>query len=319
MINPIRLCNDLFEDEKLSDSNLRTFAEDHLLRLSNNNPGAIYSNLITDTTTKFTAYFGKMSSEQLQSQIKEGLTVTKKDSRNAVEAKISSLQGLIKYKFGETSDVYQSFYPQGIDFYYKAKDGDLLTLLNAYQALANTHLNADFPADVTEYIALKTAFKEALAAQKNAFSLIDNLITGKNTDRKALTVQLTQNFLIIASNNIGNPDQFDDYFDPAYLPITDGPETFNGIINAGATISAVPENKITGSSNLLLENTGLIPLIFSLNNVPTSLSPNPEQQIAIQPGQRLRFTEGLPVLDKYYLIIQNTSPGENGKWHVEVS
>lgn len=317
MINPIRLCNDLFDTKELSDSNLRTFAEDHLLRLSNNNPGAIYSSLITDTTTKFTAYFGKMSSEQLQSQIKEGLTVTKQQSRDAVEAKISSLQGLIKYKFGETSNVYQAFYPQGSEFYYKAKDGDLLTLLNTYQALATTHLNADFPADVTEYIALKTAFKEALAAQKNAFSLIDNLITGKNTDRKALTVQLTQNFLIIASNNIGNRDQFDDYYDPAYLPITDGPETFNGIVNAGSIITAIEPGVITGSSNILFENTGTVNIIVSISGSPLTI--DPVAQINLNPGQHLRQTDPLPTFDQYYVNIQNTSPDQNGKWHVEVS
>ena len=317
MLNPIRLCSNIFDTKELSDADLRTFTEDHLLRLTNNNPGAIYSTLITNTTAAYNAYYGKMSSELTQSQIKEGLTVTKQEARIAVEEKVSSLQGLIKYKFGESSAVYQEFYPQGMDYFYKAKDGDLELRLDSFQAAAVTHLTADYPAEVTAFTNLNTAFKNALAAQNNALSLIDNLITGKNTDRKALTVQLSQNLLIIASNNIDLPDQFDDYYDPSYLPISEAPVTFNGTVDAGSIINAVPDGHISRSSILLLKNTGPVDLVFCLD--ASHLVINATTLINVPAGQEYRTEGDLPVLAHYFLNIQNPSATENGAWHVEVS
>lgn len=315
MINPIRLCYDMFDDKNLSDSNLNDFTSDFLVRLANNNPGAIYSTLITNTTTKYTAYYGRMASEVQRLQIKEALTVTKKEARDAAEAKVSSLQGLVKFKYGETSAVYQEFYPQGMDKFYQAKDGDLAIYLDAFVASAVTYLTADYPAEVTAITNLTTAYKDALQAQNNAFSLVDNVITGKREDRKALTEQLTFNFLTIAANNIDNPEKFEDYFDPAYLPISEAPRTYGSIINSFTTITAIPAGRITRSSNLTVENKGNGELVFSINNTADTVNPN--AQLTLQPGQRVRFAENLPVFDRYFLIVQNNT-SENGLWHAEV-
>jgi hypothetical protein len=315
MINPTRLCYDLFDDKNLSDSNLNDFSSDFLVRLANNNPGAIYSTLISNTTAKYTAYYGRMASEVQRLQIKEALTVTKKEARDAAVAKVGSLQGLVKYKYGEGSAAYQEFYPQGMEKFYKAKDGDLAIYLDGFVASAVTYLTADYPAEVTAITALTTAYKDALQAQNNAFSLVDNVITGKREDRKALTEQLTLNFLTIAGNNIDNPEKFEDYFDPAYLPITEAPRTYNGIINANTTITAIPAGRITRSSNLTFENKGNTPLTFSISGTAGTI--DPIAQLTLAPGQRIHFSENLPVFDRYFLNIQNNSP-ENGLWHAEV-
>ncbi len=316
MINLIRLTNNIFADPRLSDANLRAFSEDHLIRLANNNPGAIYSSLISDTTSAYNAYYGKMSSEAIQTQIKEGLTLTKNQSRTLAEAKVSQLQGLIKFKWGETSAIYQEFYPQGMDAFYRAKDADLEVLLDAYQASAVSHLMADFSIEVVALTTLVNAYKNAYTAQRNALSQIDNLITGKNEDRQLLTIQLTKNFLIIASNNIDNPDTFDDYYDPRYLPLSEGPEFFSGIINAKATITAIGPGTVTRSSNLYLENNGNVSLTFSVNDNPTM---NPAVQMELAPGQRMRFNDSLPAFTQYLVMIQNNENDLNGSWKIEVS
>lgn len=222
MINPIRLCNNLFEDEKFFDADLRSFAEDHLVRLAQpeNNPAGIYSTLIADTNTKYTAYYGKMSSQAVKEAIAEGVTITKNNARKAAEEKISQLQGLVKFKFGEASAIYQEFYPLGAREYQDARDGEVGTLFDRFVVAATTHLTADFPLEVTAIDDLVDDFHDAYTARETVVSQVDILITGKNTDRIALTVQLTKNFLIIASNNIGNPDKFDDYYDPRFLPLS---------------------------------------------------------------------------------------------------
>ena len=122
--------------------------------------------------------------------------------------------------------------------------------------------------------------------------------------------------MIIASNNVDNPDAFDDYYDPRYLPLSEGPEFFSGIINAKATITAIGPGIITRSSNLYLENNGTVSLLFSINDNPTL---NTVTQMEIGPGQRVRYTEPLPAFARYYLLIQNNENDLNGSWKIEVS
>ena len=319
MLNPIRLVNDLFEDRQLSDANLRSFTEDHLSRLAQpeNNPGSIYSALISATTTKYTNYYGKISTEASRKAIAEGTTVTRNNARKATEEKISQLQGLVKFKFGETSAIYQEFFPLGVTEYIEAREGDVGTLFDRFVTTATTHLTADYPAEVTAMTTLVTAFHNSYAARETAVAQVDATGTGKNADRKTLTLQLTTNFLTIALNNLENTDKFDDYFDPAYLPISDSPDTFNGIIAPNTIINAVSETYLSGSSNLQLENRGSVPLVFSLSE--TSGTINPAISITIEPGQTQNFGESLPTLPRYFLNIQNQSPDQSGKWHVQVS
>ncbi|MES2621020.1 MAG: hypothetical protein V4615_09215, partial [Bacteroidota bacterium] len=174
------------------------------------------------TTIKYTAYYGKMSSQATQVAIREGLTIAKNNSRTAAEHKVTSLEGLVKFKFGLESPTYQEFYPQGLTEYQNCSDAALEIKLDRIVGAAGTHLTADFPDEVTAIADLRTAFKTAHLAQNNAFSNIDNVITGKHVDRKALTVQLTKNFLLVAADNIDNTDKYDDFFNPQLLPIRTG-------------------------------------------------------------------------------------------------
>jgi len=80
----------------------------------------------------------------------------------------------------------------------------------------------------------------------------------------------------------------------------------------------VPDGHITRSSNLLLKNNGPDDLVFSLSETPGTIEPVPNQ-IIVAAGQQHRFTEPLPVLEHYYLNIQNPSTTENGSRHVKVS
>lgn len=316
MLNLIRLVNDLFDDEKLFDPELRSFSEDHLVRLSQpeNNPAGIYSGLITDLTNKYNAYYGKITNEATKKAIAEGTTATRNAARKAAEEKISQLQGLVKYKFGETSGTYQEFYPLGASEYQNAREGDVGTLFDRFVGRAVAHLTADYPADVTAITNLVTAFDNAYTARETAVAQVDIAGTGKLADRQALTTQLTTNFLTIAINNIGNPAKFNDYYDPRFLPITDSVESFNGTINATATITAVPTGHITESSEVRLRNNGPVDLEFSLSNLPATMEPG---ALTVEAGQELEVSD-LPVLENYYLNVRNPHATENGRWKIQV-
>jgi hypothetical protein len=94
--------------------------------------------------------------------------------------------------------------------------------MKRYLEAANTHLLADHAAEVAAITALTDAYVDARHVQRGAKSEKIALATARRTYRKALTVQLTRNFLIIASNNIDNPDRFDVLYDASLLPLGKG-------------------------------------------------------------------------------------------------
>lgn len=254
--------NDIFEDEKLSDSNLRAYADDHLIRLANNNPGSVYTPLITDTTTAYTAYYGSMTSEATKEAVSEGLTITMNTAKDAVLEKLSKQRDLVAYKFGADSPTYQQFFPQGMDEYRRAQLDDLTTILDRYSAAANLHLTADFPAEVTEVDALITAYKDARTVQRDAFSETDALRTDRRENRKTLTLQLTKNILTLAIDFLEDTDGFDDYYDPQLLPLNSGgggseePPADTGVTLSGAVTDSSTGTPLSGAEVTLSSAEG---------------------------------------------------------------
>lgn len=318
MLNPERYTDDLFDDQRLPDYKLRGFAQDHLLRLviPANNPGGIYTTIIADTTSKFNAFFGSMDSEASKEAFSEGLSLNMENAKATAISEIVRFEGLVTFQFGKTSAAYQAFYPQGLTEYHKATISEVPGLFTRFYTAATTYLNATHPADVTNLDALFTAFNNARSAQLTALAEIDLLQTGRRDDRKALTLQLTTNMLTIALNNLGNPDNYNNYYNPAYLPMVEAALSVSGLIPASSTVIAVDEGVITQSSNLTFYNNGTEDLLFSLNDQRGVIHPN--FTVTVQPGNHLRYTETLPVFEKYYVNIQNPSTVSNGKWKVVI-
>jgi hypothetical protein len=314
MMNPEKLIQDLFDDKNLSDANLRGFSEDMLQRMSLpvNNPGGIYSQLITDTSTRFTTFFGLMTNTATKKAISEGLTVTMNATKSDLLSYMSSLQGLVKFRFSETSATYQEFYPQGMSEYHDANLAQLPMLIDRFQNAANTHLTAAETGPLTARI---TAFTNARAAQTTVFAEVETLQTGKRADRKLLTLQLTTNMLTIALNNLDNADNYNNYYNPSYLPLTDKAFSVNGLIAPSSIITAVNEGVITQSSSVTLYNNGDDELVFSVSDQPGIM--HPSYSITIAAGNSSHLAD-LPVLERYYVVIQNNAPTSTGKWKVKV-
>lgn len=319
MLNPERLIDDLFDDQRLADYNLRSFCDDHLLRLSipELNPGGIYNTLITATTTKYNAFFGKMTNEVTKKAISQGLTVNMETAKKEALEEVSHFENLVAFKFKPTTGTYKQFYPQGVSEYYDATIDQLPTIFTRLENAANANLLASNPADVAALVAKLTTFKEARAAQEVSFAEVENLQTGRREDRQALTLQLTTNLLTIALNNLLNADSFNNYYNPSYLPLADKTTTVSGIINTATTVMAVNEGVVTGSSNLMFYNLGTNDLIFSIDGEPGVT--NPVYQKMVQAGNHFTYTDKLPVFEKYYINVQNPSEVNNGKWKVVVS
>jgi hypothetical protein len=257
MITLTRLTNDIFDEPKLSDANLRTYADDHLIRLANKNPGSIYDPLITATTTAYTAYYGSMTNEVVKEAITEGLTVTMNQKRDLVLDRISKQQGLITYLFGDNNATYQEFFPQGMGEYRNARLDNLTTILDRYLAAATAHIPVAHATEVSDITTLINDYKAARTAQRDAFSQTDILRTGRRDNRKALTLQLTRNILTLAIDFLDNPDGFDDYYDDSVLPKNSSGSNDDDDDN-GQTGGFKIIGRVTGPDNLGLSATVIV-------------------------------------------------------------
>lgn len=265
MINIVRLIKDIYDDRELIDSRLRTFADDHLIRLANNNPGSIYDPMIAATTAAYTAYYGSISNELVIEAVTQGLTITTNNAAMAVRTKLGNQQKFIDYTFGKGSNIYQEFFPFGMEEYHQARIDDLGSLLDRYVTAANAHLTA---AQVGEVIPLVTAFTTARAAQRNAFSQTDTLRTGRRDTRKALTMQLTRNTLALASDHLTNADAFDNYFDLTLLPISRGdndPVATGSVVISGVVLSSSTGMPIANASVWVSNGDGKMEIFTAPN------------------------------------------------------
>lgn len=320
MLNPIRLCDDLFDDPKLSYNNLQSFTEDHLVSLANpeNNPGGIYNAIITETTTKYNNYYGKMTNELVKKAIAEGTTITRNNARNAVETLIKGLEGGTKLKFGSDSAVYQELYPLGITEYTQAREGDVGNLFDRFEIAATTHLTAHFPTEVGDLSTLIASFHTAFTARETVVNQVDTAQTGKHEDRKILTVQLTINFLTIAINNIDNPDRFDDYYDPRFLPLSGDNGIRTGTVNGGQVFH-IPTSALTinDDTGIQLKITSGSPLRFYFG--PTINSEPGAVFIDVALGSDIETTAadlGLSPANTFLLVKNMDAP--SGSFRVEI-
>lgn len=241
MITLDRLVNDLFTDPKLTDARLRSFADDHLLRLTLNNPGGVYTSLITATAASYTGYFGTITDLRVKEAIRQNLTITTRKAKALVLGRLHTVQGLVIYRFGLGSATYEAFFPHGMMEYTGARIDDLILGLNRFRTACATHLSATDPAEVGQVDADINAFAAARTAQRTVFAEEDALRTGRTVSRKDLTRQLTRNLLMIAADMIDDPDRFKDYYDPTYLPTRTkagaSGETIEMTIGPGATVN----------------------------------------------------------------------------------
>src|SRR5688572_30545607 len=123
MIELIKYFRILFMSAKISRERLKDFTEDHIIRLTNNNPGGIFTVILTAVTNAYNSYYGDMSSEEVNLAVQEGKTVAMNNSRALLEKQLSDHEKLVAYTYRNAPETYEEFYPLGLKEYYDADLG----------------------------------------------------------------------------------------------------------------------------------------------------------------------------------------------------
>jgi len=206
-----------FNNNKISDNNLKKFTEIHLQRLAAKNGGGQYTTMITDTTTAYTNYFGKMTNEDTKFAIQQGMTFTMNNVVKSFKETVSQKEGTIRGQWGVQSAEYQEFFPLGVTEYSNGILANMELLMTRFADAATLHqaqLGAPF---VNTFTGLKTSFINARQAQLLKIGEVTDAKTETSQNRDLLEIQLMKNVLNLAIEYLGNEAEGLDFFDQSFI------------------------------------------------------------------------------------------------------
>ena len=212
-----KLFTDLFDAPSFSRDEIDTFATDHLAKLNNNNPSAIYTAVIAATTTKLQAFKDNLVGASGSLGVQMGSTNTKNVAKEALLAFVSRKAKALSDIFYNNKPAYIEFYPRGLDEYNHAGLEELATLAGRYKTATAKYvvpLGAGFK---TEADVLMDAYINSRAVQVGKKGTANDGNITVNAVRKALTIQLTVNVHTIAINNVDNLTAITTYFNESLL------------------------------------------------------------------------------------------------------
>lgn len=217
MIDLKKLFKNHFDTDKISDDNLRKFAEVHLQRLAANNGTNQFTAMITATTTAYQNYFGAMTDEDTKFAIQQGLTVAMNNTVENFKKLVSKRAGIISGTFGKESPEYQEFFPYGLTEYSQAKLENIEMLMKRMVNGTASHQAELGNALVGEFETIMAAYQNARQAQLLKIGEVADLKTGTRAKRDVIENELMKNVHLIASMFIGNVDRCMDFFDQSFI------------------------------------------------------------------------------------------------------
>jgi hypothetical protein len=274
---------------RLTNDRLKSFTEDHIQRLTANNPGGIFTSILTAITSVYNNYFGDLASESVNQAVQEGKTIAMNSARQKLEENISTNEGLISYTYRNDRDKYEEFYPQGLTEYQNADLGAFDIITKRYFEVLEAHAG-DFSADfVDEFNTKRGTFVSNRNAQLTAKANVASERSDIATTRPALATQLTKNLLTISLQYLGNETKCAVYFDQTILDASfrESERKITAEINPGET-KLIFDNVTKADLQIKIKNTGEEVLNFGFTDAegnPIALDTHP-----VAPGQTLTLS-----------------------------
>ncbi len=206
-----------FDNRAISDDDLKKFSEDHLARITANNPGGRLTPIIAPAGSAHTAYFGAITDEDTARAIQQALTIRVDDAAAAFTAYVRRREGAIRDAFGQEGPEYQEFFPQGLSEYTRADRANIEQLMDRFADAARRHVDALPQGFEQEVLALRAAYQSARTGQLGKKGEVGDRIEDSIQRRNVLETQLTANVHFIGFQFPGNVEQCMAYFDQSFI------------------------------------------------------------------------------------------------------
>ncbi|MEO7932298.1 MAG: hypothetical protein ABIT76_03970 [Chthoniobacterales bacterium] len=214
MMNLSRVFENQFDKPQISSEELRSFAEDHIGKLTGRAP---YAAMLAATEAVFGPFDDALSARAATIGSQMGQTMTKNEVVQLFRTKIRQRRGRVVDVLSETSAEYLEIFPQGLSYYTRATMQTLKTRLD-YLVEKLTKYQAQLGAPLlAEFVALQASFNEARSSQVEEKGGVSQARGTVKTTRTALELQLTDNLLTLAKEYKGQPEKAAEFFDQSKL------------------------------------------------------------------------------------------------------
>jgi len=217
MINLKRLFKNLLDDEKISIGELTNFSSDGIERLRANNPGGIFTTILTDTEAKHDAFEDAQGSLDTDQAEREGRTIDMNIVMAAFTKKVRQVEGLISWTYKEKPGIYEEFYPLGLTEYNRMTVEGAEMLITRFVKAVNKH-NADLPVSVvTDFNKVLKDVENSRKEQLKEKGEVGGSADAVRTTKRELGIQWTYNVFTIAREFIDQPQKADVYINQKLL------------------------------------------------------------------------------------------------------
>ncbi len=206
--------NNPFENARISNANLSTFAEKHAALLSSFSAPPELLSALTPLINNFKLQLTEISTSEGRKQAK---TVSVDDLIDEIKKFISRKGGVVADKFPADSPAYQEFYPYGRAEYTKAAKKNIQVLVERFRDACvkyKTELGDEIGQQMSTYVQqladVRKTQIENISGVKDKSSTLD-------TARTQLTTQLFVNLLTLTLNNVNDTEKVNNYFDTSML------------------------------------------------------------------------------------------------------
>ena len=217
MINMETFFKNHFNTDRISDENLRKFAEIHLQRMAAKNGGGAFTTMITDTTTAYTNYFGSINDEDTKFAVQQGLTIAMNNAVENFKKAVSQKEGLVRATFGKDAPEYQEFFPLGVTEYSKATLQNVEMLMQRFVDAANRFTVELGATLATEFQGYLTAFQTARTSQLLKIGEVVDSKTDTSFKRDDVENELMKNVHLIGAMFVGDINTCMDFFDQSFV------------------------------------------------------------------------------------------------------
>jgi hypothetical protein len=207
----------IFLRRKITDERLQKYTEDHLQRLAANNNSNQFDVMINETEAAHSNYFGALKNEDLALALRQSRTVSVDNVIDRFKARMNRAEGAIRDKWGKDSDVYEEFFPHGLNEFthinkttYESLIARFISSLTGHQGDLGAVILADFTTLQSDYI---TARGQQLLKKGE----VDMSRADKTNARMELAFQLQKNILDIAKMYLGDVQKGMSFFDTSTL------------------------------------------------------------------------------------------------------
>lgn len=313
----------LFLSIKISEANFIRFVEDHLQRLINNNPGGRYTPLITLVTTLLGNLMTAISQRSLNQALQEARTKTVDQFISDFKYMMSRFHFSITEKWKEGTDIYEEFFPRGLEEYTSCTKGNIVILMGRFIDVCDIH-REDLPEGFVEPLAtLKASYELSRTNQLGKIASTDGNRVDVAEKRLAVAIQLSKNAHTLALDFIGQTAMAGVYFDQSIItrPAYQNGEVPEPDILAEAvaplTRSIILHGGFDANTLFHIVNTGSVILKFYTANMADDVVPSNALELA--PGEEDDVTAAeLGADGNLFLMVYNANAAIAGSYAVNI-